>query len=200
MCVSAEEALTYPDVQDACFAFLEALFESHTPRMAQADPKVFTALLTTLNRGVTLSDTNKASPCATALESLFDVRNDLATKRNPPPALKLLDAHFAHNEALLNDLVSDLFHMIFFEVAKSDRWVWMRPLHGLIFAMPEAFKRYQQRFLESQHPDMHKRVTELFAILMNSIKPDCTPTAKEHFQTELLAFYMKCSKFIRPIM
>ena len=190
------DLLTYPQLTEPYFQFLEVSYKQHMQLLVDLDSKIFLALVSSLHEGLQSFNTACSTHAASAVDHLFSfVLSEGKRKRKAANYPRLLKHLAVQGNGLVVELLYTLLTMYLFD-AVSNGYSISRPIFTLLCYSQEAWAEYRDRLVRVQlGQDAKERVARLMQDALQGVQLVHEHEQRDKFLSQLTVLKNELSQF-----
>jgi len=190
------DLLTYPQLTEPYFAFLEVSYKQHMPLLIDLDSKIFLALVSSLHEGLQSFNATCSTHCASAVDYLFTfVISEGKKKRKAANYPRLLKHLSVQGHGLVVEILYTLLTMYLFDNV-SNGYSISRPILTLLCYSQEAWADYRERLVRVQlGQEAKERVVRLMNDCLQGVQLVLEHESRDKFLSQLTVLKNELSQF-----
>ena len=190
------DLLTYPQLTEPYFAFLEVAYKQHMGLLIDLDSKIFLALVSSLHEGLQSFNSQCSTHCASAIDYLFSyVLLEGAKKRKVSNYGRLLKHLQLQGNGLVVEILYTLLTMYLFDNVNNGYSI-SRPIFTLLCYSQEAWVEYRERLVRVQlGQEAKERVVRLMNDTLQGVQLNLEHEQKEKFLSQLTVLRNELNQF-----
>ena len=192
------DLLTYPQLTEPYFAFLEVAYKQHMGLLIDLESKIFLALVSSLHEGLQSFNSQCSTHCASAIDFLFAfVLAEGKKKRKVANYPRLLKHLQLQGNGLVVEILYTLLTMYLFD-SVSNGYSISRPIFTLLCYSQEAWQEYRERLVRVQlGQDAKERVVRLMNECLQGVQLQLEHNSeyKDKFLSQLTVLKNELNQF-----
>ena len=191
------DLLTYPQLTEPYFAFLEVAYKQHMGLLIDLDSKIFLALVSSLHEGLQSFNAQCSTHCASAIDFLFSfVITEGKRKRKLPNYQRLLKHLQMQGNGLVVEILYTLLTMYLFD-SVSNGYSISRPIFTLLCYSQEAWAEYRERLVRVQlGQEAKERVVRLMNECLQGVQLVSDHESRDKFLSQLTVLKNELNQFV----
>ena len=190
------DLLTYPQLTEPYFAFLEVAYKQHMGLLIDLDSKIFLALVSSLHEGLQSFNSQCSTHCASAIDYLFSfVLVEGKKKRKVANYPRLLKHLQLQGNGLVVEILYTLLTMYLFDNVTNGYSI-SRPIFTLLCYSQEAWAEYRERLVRVQlGQEAKERVVRLMNECLQGVQLVLEHETKDKFLSQLTVLKNELNQF-----